>query len=56
MYNSKYNVFPKYCWSRSMSCVVEIQSAGHFPTTLMVILPDDKIVEVERSDLEPKPI
>jgi hypothetical protein len=55
MWDAKYNMLPQYCWSRDMECVVEVKSIGHFPNTVMVILPNDKVVEVERSDLEPNP-
>ena len=55
MLDAKYNMLPKYCWSRDMECVVEVKSIGHFPNTVMVILPNDKVVEVERSDREHNP-
>ena len=33
-------------------CVVEVLKTGHFPTTAMVKLPNDKTIEVDTNELE----
>lgn len=41
----------KWCWWSKGECVVEVLGAGHFPTTAMVILPDDRKIEVDIVEL-----
>jgi hypothetical protein len=43
---------PRWVWWVKGECVVEVLGAGHFPTTIMVKLPDDKITEIECNELE----
>lgn len=43
---------PQWCWSKRCECVVEILRSGHFPSSVMVKLPDGKEVEHEISELE----
>lgn len=42
---------PRWLWWAPGACVVEALRTGHFPDTLMVKLPDDRTIEVLRSDL-----
>jgi hypothetical protein len=42
---------PKWCWSNSLECVVEILMRGHFPDTVIVKLPDDTKREIDMNDL-----
>jgi hypothetical protein len=49
---SEVRALPKWCWSRSMECVVEILRIGHFPTSVMVRLPDGRETELEMEDLQ----
>lgn len=37
----------RFQWHKDFECVVEILRTGTFPTTVMVKLPDDKIVETD---------
>lgn len=47
----------KWMWWNRGACVVEVLHAGHFPTTVMVKMPDDSTIEVELCDLDmPKDI
>lgn len=43
----------KYVWWNKGSTSVEVLRSGHFPSTAMVKLPNDKQIEVEISELEP---
>lgn len=43
---------PKWCWHKTLECVVEVLRTGHFPTTAIVRLPDDREIEVDLIDLE----
>lgn len=43
---------PQWCWSKKLECVVEILKTGHFPTSVIVRLPDGRETEHEVSDLE----
>lgn len=45
------NTLPQWMWWTKGECVVEILSAGHFPTTAMVKLPNDSITEVDIEEL-----
>lgn len=44
--------FPKWVWWKKGECVLEVLSAGHFPTTIMAMTPTDKKIEVEINELE----
>jgi hypothetical protein len=43
---------PQYMWYPKAECVVELMSRGHFPTTIMVKLPNDKVVEIDLDELD----
>ncbi len=49
---SKLTTLPQWMWNNKLQCVVELIKTGHFPTTAMVKLPDDRVVEVDIEDLE----
>ena len=42
----------KWMWWDRGECVVEVLKTGHFPTSAIVKLPDDKIIEVDIDELE----
>lgn len=42
----------KWMWWTAGECVVEVKRTGHFPTTAMVVLPDDRQIEVDIHELE----
>jgi hypothetical protein len=42
---------PKWVWWVKGECVVEVLGTGHFPTTIMVKLPNDKITEIEYTEI-----
>jgi hypothetical protein len=42
----------KWMWWNTGECVVEVLKTGHFPTTAMVKLPNDKTIEVDINELE----
>ena len=42
----------RWMWWNKGECVVEILKVGHFPTTAMVRLPNDKETEIEIHELE----
>jgi hypothetical protein len=42
----------KWMWWKKGECVVEVLKTGHFPTTAMVKLPNDKETEVDIDELE----
>lgn len=42
---------PQWMWWDKNACVVEILRTGHFPTTVMVQLPDDRVTEVDIEEL-----
>ena len=47
----------KWMWWIKGECVVEVLRTGHFPTTAMVKMPNDKEIEVDINELEmPKDI
>ncbi len=46
------NYLPKWCWCSTEKCVVEVIKIGHFPNTVIVRLPSDTTIEVERTELE----
>ena len=43
---------PEWLWHKECECVVRVIQAGHFPGTVMVQLPDDRIVETDANQLE----
>lgn len=43
---------PQWCWSKRRECVVEVLRSGHFPSSVMVRLPDGSETEHEISELE----
>jgi hypothetical protein len=45
-------IMNKWRWWVKGECVVEIISTGHFPTTVMAKLPDDRTVEIDMHELE----
>jgi hypothetical protein len=45
-------LIPKFCWAKELKCVVEVISMGHFPTTVIVQLPDDSKIEIDIDKLE----
>jgi hypothetical protein len=45
-------MMPKWVWWVKGECVVEVLGAGHYPTSIMVKLPNDKITEIECDDIE----
>lgn len=42
----------KWLWWTKGECVVEVLRTGHFPTTALVKLPDDRTIEVDMDELE----
>jgi len=42
----------KWMWWTKGECVVEVLKTGHYPTTAMVRLPNDKETEIEIAELE----
>jgi hypothetical protein len=42
----------KWMWWNKGECVVEVLKTGHFPTSAMVRLPNDKEVEIDINELE----
>lgn len=54
MAEKQMTTIPKRMWWTKGECVVEIVSAGHFPTTVMVKLPNDITTEVEIVELGDK--
>lgn len=47
---------PRWCWHKQMECVVEVIKQGHFPTTVMVVLPNNSTVETDIEFLEVAPL
>lgn len=43
---------PQWVWWCKGECVIEVIGTGHFPTTVMGKLPDDRIIEIDRDELE----
>ena len=42
----------KWMWWTKGECVVEVLRTGHFPTSAMVKMPDDRTIEVDINELE----
>lgn len=47
----KHHHLQKWMWWSKGECVVEVLTTGHFPTTAMVRLPNDKETEVDVEEL-----
>lgn len=45
------NAKPQYMWWAKGECTVELLKSGHFPTTVMVKLPNDLVMEVDFDEL-----
>jgi hypothetical protein len=45
------NTLPQWMWWTKGECVVEVLETGHYPTTAMVKLPDDRVTEVDIEEL-----
>jgi hypothetical protein len=43
---------PQWVWWKKGECVVEILTAGHFPTSVIAKLPNDKETEIDIDELE----
>jgi len=43
---------PKWVWWKAGECVVEVLRTGHFPTTIIGKLPDDKETEIDIDELD----
>lgn len=57
MKENRMNHLNTWMWWTKGECVVEVLRTGHFPTTAMVKLPNDKETEVDIIELEiPKDI
>ena len=46
------NLRYKWMWWKNGECVVELLTTGHFPTTVMAKLPNDKVTEIDFDELE----
>lgn len=44
--------YPQWAWWLPGECVVELIKRGHFPTTLIVRLPDNREIEIDEDSLE----
>jgi hypothetical protein len=52
MKDNKMHHLYKWMWWTKGECVVEVLRTGHFPTTAMVVLPNDKQTEIDINELE----
>lgn len=52
MKENRMNHLHTWMWWSKGECVVEVLRTGHFPTTAMVKLPNDKETEVDIIELE----
>lgn len=43
--------FPQFVWYKKLECKVEVIKTGHFPTSLIVKLPDGKMIETDSENL-----
>ena len=50
MKDTRLNLY-KWMWWTKGECVVEVLRTGHFPTTAMVRLPDNKETEIDIDEL-----
>ena len=42
----------QWMWWEKGECVIEVLRSGHFPTTIMAKLPNDKETEIDINELE----
>jgi hypothetical protein len=49
--NGKMNLFVKFVYSYKHDCQVEVIGRGHFEQSIMIKLPDGRIVETDANDL-----
>ena len=42
---------PQFVWHKQIECKVEVIKTGHFPTTVIVQLPDGRQVETDSEHL-----
>jgi hypothetical protein len=47
----KHHHLQKWMWWNKGECVVEVLHTGHFPTSAMVRMPDNREVEVDIDEL-----
>lgn len=52
MKENRMNHLYKWMWWTKGECVVEVLRTGHFPTTAMVVLPNNKQTEIDTNELE----
>lgn len=52
MKDNRMNHLSTWMWWTKGECVVEVLRTGHFPTTAMVKLPNDRETEVDIIELE----
>ena len=50
--NISSTTLPQWVWWAKGECVVEVMKTGHFPTSIMAKLPNDKIIEIDINELE----
>lgn len=43
---------PEWVWWKKGECVVKVMRRGHYPTTVIARLPNDKETEIELTELE----
>jgi hypothetical protein len=43
---------PQWVWWKKGECVVEVIKAGHYPTSIIGKLPNDKETEIDIDELE----
>jgi hypothetical protein len=43
---------PKWVWWNAGGCVIEVIRTGHYPTTIMGKMPNDKVIEIDINELE----
>ena len=51
MRDGKYHLH-KWMWWTKGECVVEVLKTGHFPTTVMAKMPDDREIEIDINELD----
>jgi hypothetical protein len=45
-------IMPKWVWWKKGECVVEILRTGHYPTSIIAKLPNDKETEIDIDELD----
>lgn len=43
---------PKWVWWKKGECVVEVLRTGHYPTSIIAKLPNDKETEIDIDELD----